>query len=147
MVTGSRAEEVLRVLDGDAPSLAAGGTFDVVGAGLAEIEVAGLVAGADCDRGAGDLEKPEQSGYFVHGDDDALVGRLAFEDAETAAADLEARTAYFETGPLGEDEAPLDSYGTYELAQDGPIVSIALHDMDSQTMRSLTLAPGSFLGC
>ena len=149
MVTGSRGEDVLRVLDGDAPSLAASGTFDAVAADLAEVEVAALVAGADCDggAGAGALKRPEQSGYFVHGDDSALVGKLAFEDAETAAEDLEARVAFFAAGPIGEDEAPLATYGTYDLTRDGSVVEIRLADMGSETLRDLTLAPGSILGC
>ena len=118
-------------------------------ADLAEVEVAALVAGADCDggAGAGALKRPEQSGYFVHGGDSALVGKLAFEDAETAAEDLEARVAFFAAGPIGEDEAPLATYGTYDLTRDGNVVEIRLADMGSETLRDLTLAPGSILGC
>ncbi len=73
----------------------------------------------------------------MHGDDASLTARLLFADPTTAAADLEARATYFEAGPLGDDDAPLESYGSYEMSREGPVVDIELDDMGSDTVSRL----------
>ncbi|CAN5416153.1 hypothetical protein BH11ACT8_BH11ACT8_33580 [soil metagenome] len=151
LILGSLSERILQVLDGDLESAADAGTYDALVGDLADVEVADLTSGAPCllkrrDQPPG-IQQPAQSGYVVHGADAALTARLLFDDADTAAADLEARTAYFGTGRFGADAAPVDSYGAYDITQDGPLLDVELHDMSSQTLRDLTSAPGNMLGC
>ena len=151
LILGNLSERILQVLDGDLESAADAGTYDTLLGDIDDVEVANLRPGNRCllrprDQPPG-IQKPAQSGYVVHGDDAALTARLLFDDADIAAADLEARTAYFETDAFGDDKAPLDSYGTYDVAQDGPIIDIELYDMSSQTLRELNGGPGNMFGC
>ncbi|CAN5401008.1 hypothetical protein BH09ACT12_BH09ACT12_15160 [soil metagenome] len=150
LIVGNQSEQILEVLDGDRASVADSGTFAPVLGDIQDVERATLEVGESClfrqrDKPAG-LQKPTQSGYLIHGDDAELTARLLFDDEATAAADLEARKAHFDAGPLGEDDAPLDSYGSYDATQDGPVIDIEFDDMRSETLSEL-INSDNILGC
>lgn len=149
VILGRVSAGILQVLDGERESAAGAGTYDLLVGSDEGVELASLSTGGLCarqrDRPAG-VQKPVQTGYLVHGGDAALVARAVFDDAETAGADLEARAAYLESGPVGADAAPLASYGTYDLSQDGLVVDIRLGGMGSRTLRDVTRDPG-ILSC
>ncbi|WP_323793092.1 hypothetical protein [Nocardioides sp.] len=149
VILGRLSERILQVLDGELESAATAGTFDLLVGSIEDVEVASLSTEALCGRKSivpAGLRKPAQAGHLVHGDDAALAARLVFADADTAAADLEARTAYLAGGPIGKDEEPLETYGTYDLTRDGRVVDVRLGDMGSRTLRDLTSDPG-ILSC
>lgn len=146
-IVGSLSEAVLEVLDGERPSAAEAGTYDTILTGIDDVERAELSAGAPCYGEPAGVEEPLQTAELVHGADVLLTARLLFVDEATARSDVEGREAFFEAGAIGDGEAPLDSYGTYELTQEGSVVDIELDDMSSETFRSLGRVPGSIVGC
>lgn len=144
IVTGPLMDDFVEVIADDADSAVdeesfgelAGSTDDVEFAALARDDLACLRT-PDEEAARAELGQPEQTGFFVHGDDGEARSVLLFDDDQSAEDDAEAREGYLTDGSNPISGEPFDAYAQWEVETDDARVHVDLEFDDPQILPSL----------
>jgi hypothetical protein len=138
VVTGPLADDFLDVISDDADSAVDEESFDELLDGTDDVELAVLSRDAAfCSLGASrlsadqlgaaglaDLGHPDQTAFFVHGDDGKARSVLQFADEAAADDDAEAREQFLAEAVSPVSGVPYSEFGTFDVEADGEQVRI-----------------------
>jgi hypothetical protein len=148
IVTGPLAVDVLDVVADDADSAVDTEAFEDLVDSTDDAEVAVLARDdAACSLGTGRpaseqaeaieldaLGHPEQTGFFVHGNEGDARSVLAFDDEEAAEEDAQAREDFLADGTSRVSGVPSSEFGDWEIEADGDQVRIDIEYDDPRSI-------------
>ena len=136
MVTGPLADDFLEAIADDADSAVDKDTFEDLVDSTDDAEFAALArddlpcrsmnATPEQADAFDSLGRPEQTGFFVHGDDGDARSVLLFGDDDAADDDAKARGEYLAEGVNAMSGEPFDEYADWEVEADGERVHVDL---------------------
>ena len=136
VVTGPLADDFLDVISDDADSAVDNESFDELVDGTDDVEFAALArddlacpgvrADPEHEAALEELGRPEQTGFFVHGDDGDARSVLLFDDDGAAEDDAGAREDYLAEGRDPVSGEPFDDFAESEIDTDGERVHVDL---------------------
>ncbi len=157
IVTGPLADDVLDVIADDADSAVDDDTFEDLVDSTDDVEVAQMArddkACQEVDRlspeqleasGIDELGHPEETGFFVHGDEGDVRSVLLFDDEDAAEEDAEAREEFLADGSSPVSGVPYEEFADWEIDTDGEQERIDL-DYDEPEVVSAVIARGDFV--
>ena len=157
IVTGPLADDVLDVIADDADSAVDDDTFEDLVDSTDDVEVAQMArddkACQEIERlspeqleasGIDELGHPEETGFFVHGDEGEVRSVLLFEDEDAAEEDAEAREEFLADGSSPVSGVPYEELAEWEIDTDGEQERIDL-DYDEPEVVSAVIARGDFV--
>jgi hypothetical protein len=152
IVTGPLTDDFVEVISDDADSAVDKDSFEELADGTDDAEFAAL--GRDdlaclgtrvTAEGAEELEglgHPEQTGFFVHGDDGETRSVLLFDDDQAAEDDAEEREDYLAGGTDPVSGQPFAEIAESEVDTDGPRVQVDLEFDEPQMVASVVSRRG-----
>lgn len=159
IVTGTLVDDVLDVVADDADSAVDTDAFEDLVDDVDDVEVADLarddaVCMLDTGRltpeqlettGVEALGSPDQTGFFVYGDEFDARSVLAFEDEDAAEEDARAREEFLDDGTSPVSGVPYSEFGTWEIETDGDQVRIDVEYDEPRTIPAV-ISRGDTLG-
>ena len=157
IVTGPLADDVLEVIADDADSAVDDDTFEDLVDSTDDVEVAQMArddkACQEIERlspeqleasGIDELGHPEETGFFVHGDEADVRSVLLFDDDDAAEEDAEAREDFLADGSSPVSGVPYEEFAEWEIDTDGKQERIDLDYDDPQDV-SAVISRGDFV--
>ena len=93
--------------------------------------------------GIDELGHPEQTGFFVHGDEGDVRSVLLFDDEDAAEEDAEAREEFLADGSSPVSGVPYEEFADWEIDTDGELERIDLDYDEPEVVSAVILAATS----